>query len=191
MKRRRAFLFFAVETQSQRRSLVIAYYAVFAMLCLIMAALRGTHGLVLLLQLTAMAAFFLGGIAAGGPVRLFSQWQRKFADGSIYGIDPRRMRANGAASRLRVDEQDVYTRDRAHYLAYAAMRWALILFALFGPLVAYEIGISAFGRLLVVLCVPFCVLFLSLPQAIILWNEPDLEADPQEQEPQTVIRIVP
>jgi|HubBroStandDraft_4_1064222.scaffolds.fasta_scaffold27458_3 hypothetical protein len=191
MKRRHAFLFFSVETQSHRRSLVIAYYAVFAMLCLIMATLRGTHGLVLLLQLTAMAAFYLGGTSAKGPVRLFSHWQRKFVDGSIYGIDPRRMRANGAASRLRVDEQDLYTRDRAHYLAYAATRWAVILFALFGPLVVYEIGISAFGRLLVVLCVPFCVLFLSLPQAIILWNEPDLEADPQEQEPQTVIRIVP
>jgi hypothetical protein len=38
--------------------------------------------------------------------------------------------------------------------------------------------------------VPFAILFFSLPQAILLWTEPDLEPDPEDQS-QTVVRIVP
>jgi hypothetical protein len=183
MKSPRAFLFFTIETQSRRRAVVVAYYGFFIALSVAVVLWRGPSYLDKLLQFAVICALFLGGITAAGPVRLFSQWQRKFADGSVYGIDGNRPhpwlagRRTVDVDRLRVDEHDLHTRDRAHYLAYAILRWAVVLFSLFAPLVIYAAGPDAFARLLSLLCFPFCVLFLSLPQAIILWTEPDLEPD--------------
>jgi hypothetical protein len=184
MKSPRAFLFFSVETQTRRRALVMAYYGFFAAISVAMILWRGPSSLNKLLQFAVICALFLGGMTAAGPVRLFSPWQRKFADGSAIGVDANRPHPYLPgiplidAKRLRVDEHDLHARDRAHYLAYAALRWAVVLFALFAPLGFYVAGPNAFARLLLLLCFPFCVLFLSLPQAIILWTEPDLEPDP-------------
>ncbi|HEY6446241.1 MAG TPA: hypothetical protein VIY53_07275 [Acidobacteriaceae bacterium] len=192
MKSPRAFLFFSVETQSRRRGLVVAYYGFFAALSVAMVLWRGPSSLDKLLQFAVICALFLGGITAAGPVRLFSPWQRKFADGSAYGIDPRRLRAaTGRPSQLRVDEHDLHARDLAHYKAYAAIRGAIVLFALFAPLMISTAGPGVFARLVSLLCFPFCVLFLSLPQAIILWTEPDQEPDPEDPRFQTVYRAVP
>lgn len=197
MKSPRAFLFFSMETQSRRRALVVAWYGFYAALFTAILCFWGIGYSARLLQLVATSAIFLGGISSSGPVRLFSRWQRKFADGTVYGINPNRPhpylhgRRIVDMDRLRVDEDDIATRDRAHYLAYAALRWAVLLFSLFAPLLFILIGPDSFVRLLLVLCFPFCVLFFSLPQAIILWTEPDLEPDPEDPGSQTVYRAIP
>jgi hypothetical protein len=191
------FFFFSLETQSRRRALVIAFYGFFAALTIGVLLWRGPSSLNKLLQLAVTCTMFLGGITAFGPVRPFSRWHRRIPGGSTQSFVANRPHPWLAGRRLydldalRFDEHDMAMRDRAHYLAYAAMRWPILVSAMLVPAMIYTAGIAAFARLLLLLCFPFCVLFLSLPQAIILWTEPDLEPDPEDPGSQTVIRVYP
>ncbi len=198
MKSPRKFLFFiSMETRRRRHTVVIGYYSFFAVLMIFRILFRGgpdtyAH----LLPLTFYASAILGGLTINGPVRPFSHWQRNIRDGSAYNSNPRKMQwitlFRGEPLRTeRYDEHDIAMRDHAHYLAYAALRWITILFVLFGAVVIIDWPPPRVAQFLLFLSVPFCIVFFSLPQAIILWTEPDLDPDPEEQPPQTVIRVVP
>jgi hypothetical protein len=91
---------------------------------------------------------------------------------------------------IRIDEHDLQVRDRAHYLAYSALRWPAIAAALFGPLFLLDATTLQVSRILLLISVPFAVLFFSLPRAIILWTETNLDPDSEEQD-QTVYRAIP
>lgn len=128
-------------------------------------------------------ATMLGGITFSGPVRIFSQWQRQYvADGrdrssQPIGIRPGDAKRTNAVAIDRLDEHDIAARDRAHYLAYSALRWPAILAALFGGLFLMDANPAQLGHILVIASVPFAALFFSLPQAILLWTEPDLDPE--------------
>jgi len=173
------FLFFIpVDTQRRRRALVVGYYAFFFVSAVLLLWLR-PEKYARLLPLALYAAVLLGGLTISGPVRVFTRWQRNVKNRTALGESA-------------YDERDIATRDRAHYLAYSALRWMLIGLVLLGSVtVLIEWSTARIAQLLLFLAVPFCVVFLSLPQAILLWTESDLEPDPQNQPPQTVIRIVP
>jgi len=183
MKTSRRFLFFIpVDTQRRRRSVVIGYYAVFVAFAVLLLWLRGPEKYDRLLPLAFYAAAMLGGLSIDGPVRVFSQWQRNMKDGSAYGIDPVRLRRFAPApprpSESAYDERDVQARDRAHYLAYSALRWPAIAAALIGGFFVFDWPPARVAKLLLFLSVPVAVVFFSLPQAILLWTEPDLDPDP-------------
>lgn len=182
---RRFLLFIPVETQRSRRILVVAYYLVFAAFGTLLVWFRGPAKYDRLLPMTFYWATMLGGLTFSGPVRVFSQWQRRFKDGSAWGIDANRPHPYLKGRPLididrleRLDEHDLAVRDRAHYLAYSALRWPAILAALFGGIYLFDAKPEQLAHVLLIASVPVAALFFSLPQAIILWTEPDLEPDP-------------
>jgi hypothetical protein len=82
----------------------------------------------------------------------------------------------------RSDERELHQRDRAHFLAYRALLvglsllWLVAIWGLltprrlnWGPMSA---SLMIFGAVMVLLTVA-----LTLPQAILLWTEPDMETD--------------
>jgi len=182
---RRFLLFIPVETQRSRRALVVGYYLFFLVFAIVVVSLRGPQKYDHLLPLSFYLATLLGGLTFTGPVRLFSHWQRGLrahpnrpADASL-GLHSAAVRPAPALDRL--DEHDIALRDRAHYLAYSALRWPAILAAMFGFIFfVMDATPAQMGRVLLIASVPFAVLFFSLPQAIILWTDPDLEPDPVE-----------
>jgi hypothetical protein len=88
--------------------------------------------------------------------------------------------------RTRGDEREIYRRDHAHYLAYYFLGYGLIG-ALF---VGSFRGPNPIAPLLPLALRPFLMqlphvllwatffLYLTLPQAILLWTEPDMEEQP-------------
>ncbi|HEX4007113.1 MAG TPA: hypothetical protein VHX60_13140 [Acidobacteriaceae bacterium] len=177
----RFLLFIPVETRRSRRALVIGYYLFFLAFAAGLVWLRGLSKYDRLLPMSFYMATILGGLTFSGPVRIFSEWQRKFKNGSAWGIDPNRphpyLRGRPLIEVDRLDEHDIALRDRAHYLAYSALRWPAIAVALFGGIFLFDASPEKLAHLLLILSVPVAALFFSLPQAIILWTEPDLEPD--------------
>jgi hypothetical protein len=191
---RRFLIFIPVETQRSRRAIVVGYYAALIAFAILFLWLRGPAKYVLLLPLTYLCAAMLGGLSVRGPVRLFSQWQRKFKDGSAWGIDGSRphpyLKGRPLISPIdRLDEHDIATRDRAHYLAYSTLRWPAIAAALLAPIFLLDATPAQVGRILLIVSVPVSILFFSLPQAIILWTEPDLDPDSADSASQTVFKV--
>lgn len=182
---RKFLIFIPAETQRSRRAIVVVYYLVFIAFAVWLLWLRGPARYARLLPLSYFWASMLGGLSFTGPVRLFSRWQRKFADGSAWGIDGSRPHPYLAGRPLiqpidRLDEHDIAMRDRAHYLAYSALRWPAIAAALLAPLFLMNASSEQVAHLLFFISVPVAALFFSLPQAIILWTEPELEPEAGE-----------
>lgn len=192
---RRFLLFIPVETRRSRRALVIGYYGAFVAFALVLLWFRGPAKYDRLLPMASYFAALLGGLTFNGPVKIFSQWQRRFKDGSAWGTDAHQPHPYLSGRPIidgdRLDELDIQRRDQAHYLAYSALRWPAIAAALIGPLFLVDTTPAQVGRILLVVSVPFAVLFFSLPQAIILWTEPDLDPDPVEPGAQTAFKAVP
>jgi len=192
----RFLLFIPVETRRSRRVLVIGYYLFFIAFSAVLLWFRGPAKYGRLLPLTFYLATMLGGLTFSGPVRLFSSWQRNFHMPLEDRRDPVSL-VWKAASRPRLtsidrlDEHDIALRDRAHYLAYSALRWPAILAALFGGFFLFDASPEQIGHALLVASVPIAVLFFSLPQAIILWTEPDFESDPEDLPSQAVLPGIP
>ena len=146
------------ESRARRRWFVAAFFAVLAGLGF---APFSAHP-------TALTVWIVGGYAAifGAFVIVFT-W--------IAG-DPR----------IRGDEREMHRRDHAHYVAYRILLYSFLAacvcyFALatirqlagtnpvFQPLILRGSLMMPFHFM------PFCMLFGSLPQAILLWTEPDME----------------
>lgn len=177
-----------METRRRRRTLVATYYALFAALAIGRFWIPGPYPTLSLLLLAVLAgAFLLGGIFVSGPVRPFAQWQTNAYLGAHRPTDPPQTLGLAASPKpprwkpnraLQPDEHDLQARDRAHYLAYATLRWIAIVVILIAAIaLAGEPSAQAI-RWLEPLAVPFVILFFSLPQAILLWTEPDLAPDP-------------
>jgi hypothetical protein len=144
---------FSVATRSRRRVLVVLMYFVAATLVLA----------------------WTGGLMQFTPCFLaFSAWMIVFR--LIFGGDP-----NGGLTEPseRNDEREMVRRDHAHYVAYRFMSSVLVA-ALFcawfngsnpaTPAVRSFLQHLPYGVLFAGI-----VLYFTLPQAILLWTEPDLE----------------
>ena len=94
--------------------------------------------------------------------------------------------------RIRCDERETHRRDHAHYVAYRMLLYGFLAVFLLYYFVAIPIARSFLESipsalfLRVVLSGSFrqhflfmaiCILFGSLPQAVLLWTEPDLEPE--------------
>jgi hypothetical protein len=127
---------------------------------------------------------FLGGITPRGLVKPFNGKKPRQPGTTTprIGLGLRVFPAviAGDEAEFRNDERELHQRDRAHYLAYqgAGAAVAMILtVALFRSLfpewfawVTVPPDELYFGLLLAV-----AVLMMTLPQAILLWTEPDME----------------
>lgn len=176
--------------QARRRVLVVAIYA--AMLGLIgmlwyFTHWRGTGAYVIWAAIGA-SKLFLGGHYRGGLVKPFRYRQPVYADSVLPYLSLLALKLRVYEStpdwhenEFRNDERELHQRDRAHYQAYQIIGFAVILpmfiasMRLIKPALV-PISISS-DELYYGLALLGAVLFVTLPQCILLWTEPDMEAE--------------
>ncbi len=174
--------------RSRRRVLIGLIYSLLAALVIGISVSPGMNNMAAYVIWVAIFAcrLFLGGYAPGGLVKQFndkSTWQSDAAP-SLLALKLRVYRpVTGTGGEFRNDERELLQRDRAHYWAYQILGVSLVVPWLILSLLARpKLGLLnyavanqlAAGTLLAVLA-----LFLTLPQAILLWTEPDMEPDPE------------
>lgn len=180
--------------QSRRRALVAIIYFVLAALLIasyVFGSGRAASPYVIWAVIFA-CRLFLGGYAPGGIVKPFN------------GKAPRESAAPPPllALKLRVyqpfsglndeafrnDERELGQRDRAHYRAYQIIGLSLVV-----PwfVSTFSSGFNLFGvvwnpvtvnHVCATLLLAILTLFLTLPQSILLWTEPDLSEPGREEE---------
>jgi hypothetical protein len=179
-----------MQRQSARRKLVVAAYALLAAFCVSSIVYARSEPLFYswTIYATMAVAFFLfGGTGRYGLIKPFPNKPPRpepvMVEMVRLQLEPL---AAGTAdeSRWKNDERELSRRDLAHYKAYQVT--AVILVVL--------LGVSAFGlraveglqhlewltvslalNLMFAIALAGCVLALTLPAAIILWTEPDIE----------------
>jgi hypothetical protein len=178
--------------QTRRRALVVAIYAAFALLMAVLwvtTQWRGTGAWVIWAALLA-CRFFLGGYYTGGLVKPFNNRgpRQNQQPPSLLALKLRVYQPAPAddGSAYRNDERELHQRDHAHYLAFQAVGVAVCVpmfiasMRLIRPSLMSWIPMPPdamyYGLTLVAM-----ILFLTLPQAILLWTEPDTEAANMEE----------
>jgi len=77
------------------------------------------------------------------------------------------------------DERELHQRDRAHYVAYKALGIALLVpwftSSLLGDQSLFSLNPVTVNRLCSAMILGLIATFITLPQAIMLWTEPDME----------------
>jgi len=171
--------------RSRRRVLVAGIYAGLALVIALTwwIGWGGTSAWVIWAVMLA-CRFFLGGYYRGGLVKPFAYRKAVNADGppSLLALKLRVyqpvLRADEDA--FRNDERELIQRDRAHYLAYQTIGVLIAVEAMVAsmrsltPKLLGWIGMTAsqfhYGISMVAIA-----MFLTLPQSILLWTEPDME----------------
>lgn len=172
--------------RGRRRALVIAVYSALAVL---MAGLwyfthwRGT-GAYAFWAAMLMCRFFLGGYYRGGLVKPFQYRKPANADRppSLLALKLRVYKPvlQSDEDGFRSDERELHQRDHAHYLAYQWIGLCVIVSAFVPSLRVIREGLAPLAGMrpdeLYYGCGLITILlFLTLPQAILLWSEPDME----------------
>jgi hypothetical protein len=176
--------------RSQRRRLVLWIYAAMAVVMAAMGWLDTwrTSGYYLVILATAVNHFLLGGYGRGGLIRPFSGKPPREA------TIPSPLIPLGLYLRLtnvspegewRSDERELALRDRAHYQAYQWVSGAVaVLWLISWWVTAKRPAFPALYPIMEMLLYPVVlvtvIMMLTLPQAMMLWNEPDMvEFDPE------------
>jgi uncharacterized membrane protein YkgB len=173
--------------RTRRRGLVAGVYLALAVLIAVLWWRTGWHGTGVWLIWAVMLAcrFFLGGHYRGGLIKPFVYRKPMNAEAppSLLALKLRVYQPVLQADDdgFRNDERELNQRDRAHYLAYQTIGMMLMIellvasMRMLNPRLQAWMGMPAdrmyYGVTLVTL-----TLFLTLPQAILLWTEPDMEA---------------
>lgn len=170
----------------RRRILVVGIYAALAVIMLVFWFLthwRGT-GVYVLWAAMLVCRLFLGGYYKGGLVKPFQppRIPKQDAPPPLLALQLRVYQPVLQADEdgWRNDERELHQRDRAHYLAYQWMGAAMVLPWFLATLrllrASFLSGLAMtpdemyYGLTLISV-----TLFLTLPQAILLWTEPDME----------------
>jgi hypothetical protein len=172
-----------------RRQLVVLIYAV------LVAAMIGfwfldrwhTSAPYLLFATIIINRVFLGGFSFGGLIKPFSGKppRRSEAPPPFLLLALRVYQPEPDESQYRNDEREIEQRNRAVYKAYQSLMFALIFLWLLMnfhthiPRLLERLSIPI-DSLLYGLATAAIILALTLPQAILLWTEPDMEEDPAE-----------
>jgi small-conductance mechanosensitive channel len=173
--------------RAHRRTLVVLIYCVLAVMLACLWALdrRHTFGIYMLFATLLMNRWFLGGYNFGGLIKPFNGKGPRRAVNSpqTLMIALRLYRLEPEESEYRNDECELHQRDRAHYQAYQAIIYILAIFWLlsgwWGNFLRFLawMPLSA-NELLYGLALAAMVTAFTLPQAILLWTEPDMEESP-------------
>lgn len=168
----------------RRRMLVIAIYAALAVIMIALTQWRIGSAYFFWVILLA-CRLFLGGYHSGGLIKPFNEKGPMRADAPppllllklrVYQHVPG---ANGES--YRNDERELHQRDRAHYRAYQVIAIACSVVWFYSAMrrntdllgwLPFSPDAVYYGLMMVIL-----TLFLTLPQVILLWTEPDMDAD--------------
>lgn len=175
---------FSMESRSARRRLVVTTYAGLAVLIAGGWFLDHLHTSSLYTYDAALLLgyFIFGGISPYGLIKPFNGKgpRNQPMPSSLVELHlaATRTLSPADAREYRNDERELQLRDRAHYRAYQ------VVFCLFGavwlvssfPLRALEPEVRL--RLLLLLATFSMMAAMTLPQAILLWTEPDMEPQP-------------
>jgi hypothetical protein len=173
--------------RSRRRAMIVLIYSLIAILVIGTCISPGLSEMGAYVIWAAIFAcrLFLGGYAAGGLVKPFNKrsQERSEAAPSLLALKLRIYQPiAGVGLENSNDERELYQRDRAHFWAYQILGVSILVpwitLSLLGRpklgLLSHALANQiASGMLLASLA-----LFLTLPQAILLWTEPDMEPDP-------------
>jgi hypothetical protein len=177
--------------RARRRGLVVVIYTVLAVLMAGSWFIDHWRVSLLYLYMAAMVvnSVFLGGTAFGGLIRPFRSKPRSpyafkspLLQNLRWGFYPvPELDEND----YRNDERELRQRDHAHYQAYRVLIVGLGLLwcASIGVLsthVPSVLGLLPAQQLLYGFIVALLVVSLTLPQAILLWSEPDMEEETAE-----------
>jgi hypothetical protein len=191
MVRQMSFWGMRLRTRSQRRTLVASYYAVLMLVAAAGLIQIGFHDAWFMIYFTFWMALFLGGIYGWGPVKAYQRpilpLDMGGRSGALWDKQPERLLELGlsidSANRVDrdsddwtpLDERETAERDHAHYQAYRILRWSLG-FAIVGYWLSLHWAYSWINGRLPTLTMVVLIYVLTLPQAILLWTEPDMDA---------------
>ena len=172
--------------RERRRMLVVGIYAAFA------AGMAGcwfvdrweTTAVYFIFATLVVNRFLLGGYALGGLIKPFGGKRPKRLDMPppfvllalrVYQMPP-------GEEHFRSDEREIEQRNGAVYKAYGVMLlvlvfvWLAVNFNLHLPRLMERLGVPM-ANVLYGMATAVVVLGLTLPQAILLWTEPDMEGE--------------
>jgi hypothetical protein len=166
----------SVARRSTRRFLVVFYWTGIAafVAAFLFDQMRHTldiFGIIIALQILTNLPSLLGGVRAGGVIKPYRgvRWAPLLNRNAVQSA----FRGTSAAD-LALDERETRLRDRVHFAAYTLMRWFSL--AIFAGFALFAVLRPEWTRQAGLLCFILLVLALwSLPQTLILWNEPDIE----------------
>jgi hypothetical protein len=167
----------------QRRALVVCIYAGLAVAMALLGVLDQwrTSGYYLVFLALGVNHFLLGGYGRGGLVRPFGGQPRSERVPSPVIPLGLYLRLTHAApeGEWRSDEREVAARDRAHFQAYQCLSVAIcVMWLLSGWATAKSASVPVLHTIAAEVLYPAVlaavVLMLTLPQAILLWTEPDM-----------------
>lgn len=183
-----------MQKRSARRKLVMAAYAVLLLLCgstFVMHLLYGSNALlpfsVVINGSIVVGIFLFGGLRGfGGRWGLIKPFANRPPCPEPPMVTLVRLQLSPESllqaneSDWRNDEREIARRDRAHDQAFQAvgigvMLTLLLAFCAFDPR-QQLISEKVLRNVLVLVALMTSVLVLTLPSAIILWNEPDMDA---------------
>lgn len=171
--------------QAHRRTLVVFIYATLTalMAALFLADRWRTTGYYLVIATFLVNRLFLGGYNFGGLIKPFSGKPPQRSEAPPFLLLALRVyRPGRAENEYRSDERELQQRDRAHYQAYQALAvvlavlWLLAGWRTFNPKLLAWVPVSA-DLLIYGVVLAAIVVALTLPQAILLWTEPDMESE--------------
>jgi hypothetical protein len=188
----------SMESRNNRRRLVVAAYALLALLAIggwFLDRLNDTG------VYAYLAAFFInyyifGGYGPSGLIKPFSnksQHNKPIPTSLVelqLAVAGYRSVTDGTD---RNDERELQRRDRVHYQAYQAI---CVLLAVIWILAMWETHPPRFipARLLPMLLypvvLPIILLAITLPQAILLWTEPDMDVEADEEAQTAAVQSV-
>jgi len=163
------FLGFSTVRRNNRRLLVAVTYAAFLALmgtAIIIVPSRGRDAVVWVC--VTLVYSVASGQILGRFVKDTVLPEIRGGEMTSLGLTPRRHRGEDEP-----DERDVAVRNAAYFEAYRALAvYSIIVWATL-PLIS-ELSASTALRLLQLLALPLVMMALTLPQAVVLWTEPDV-----------------
>lgn len=172
-----------MEKRTARRRLVVAVYAGLALMIAggwFLDHLR-TSGFYVYWAAILINWRVFGGYGNSGLIKPFSgRAPRQSGPSSLLELELYRYGnlAGPDEAKYRNDEREVLRRDRVHYQAY---QWIIVLLAVIWLLATWQndpprfLSAGMMAMMLYLVIVPVIVLAITLPQAILLWTEPDVE----------------
>jgi hypothetical protein len=167
------FMGMPLRTQGQRRTLVLAYYAVFLLFAGVI-LWKSDRSIGFMIPQVVTLGGLLGGIKVGGPVKAYSESMVPVSASGLQTLNlaGRKPFDDGLKASL-LDERERLQRDYAHYTAYRILRWTLAV-----AIVMYWMSLDWTYTWLSTkgpgLAWILLVYVLSLPQSVLLWTEQDL-----------------
>jgi hypothetical protein len=182
-----------MQRQSARRKLVVITYALLAMLCCSTFIAHFIYGIDALLpyDVAIFGSMAVGGFVFGGNGWFGGRWGlvKPFANKPPRAEPPMvtlvklQMEPESLLrpdeSGWKNDERELERRDRAHYQAYQGVSFGVvaILLLTFWSVMPKQRVVSAdvLRNVLFLVALMTTVLVVTLPSAIILWTEPDID----------------